>query len=210
MTAHQHWVFSITTTHLLAIVRRLPTATVPPAPLPIPLGCFPLNTKSTAEAQLTAQSTAEQSQQSSWTHRHHRGRQGPVAAGPRPEPSPKARVEKHHHQNSAKTQQFVTAERGVGPCLLWCLPTEQLCGKKLLQRRLRRLRWDSSFCQEIKQTTGVPLDPCMTRILQLRVLPEQIFPSRGNHKQTSGTPLLLARNFQWGTSYKATLLTLLL
>lgn len=50
----------------------------------------------------------------------------------------------------------------------------------------------------------------MTRILQLRVLPEQIFPSRGNHNQTSGTPLLLARNFQWGTSYKATLLTLLL
>lgn len=77
MTAHQHWVFSITTTHLLAIVRRLPTATVPPAPLPIPLGCFPLNTKSTAEAQLTAQSTAEQSQQSSWDSQASPGQAGP-------------------------------------------------------------------------------------------------------------------------------------
>lgn len=228
MTAHQHWVFSITTTHLLAIVRRLPTATVPPAPLPIPLGCFPLNTKSTAEAQLTAQSTAEQSQQSSWD-----SQASPGQAGPRrcrtpamtyrwkscwvwwlhepPDQSPRLRPGwRNTITKTAKTQQFVTAERGVGPCLLWCLQTEQLCGKKLLQRHLRRLRWDSGFCQEIRQTTGVPLDPCMTRILQLRVLPEQIFPSRGNHKQTSGTPLLLARNFQWGTSYKATLLTLLL
>lgn len=61
-----------------------------------------------------------------------------------------------------------------------------------------------------QQTSRAPLDPCMTRLLQPGVLPEQIFPGRGNHGQTSGTLLLLARNFQWGTSYKATLLTLLL
>lgn len=42
------------------------------------------------------------------------------------------------------------------------------------------------------------------------ITPELIFTTRGNHKQTSGIPFLLARNFQRGTSYKATLLMLLL
>lgn len=131
MTAHQHWLFSITTTHLLTAVQRLPTATEPPTLCPLPWAASHStqraqqrhsSRRSTAEAQQkhsSAQNIAEQSQQSSWDSQASPGAGrvpslqdsrhdlqteimlGLVAARtPRPELSPKARVEKHHHQNS--------------------------------------------------------------------------------------------------------------
>lgn len=153
MAAHQLGVCSITITHLLAGVRRLPTVPAAPAPHPSP---WLLSIQNTAEAHLTAHSIAEQSQQSSWDSQASPGAGrvpldsshdlqmeimlGQVAARtPRAEPSPEASMEKHHHQNLAKTQPKLNSLlllRGAGPCLLWCLQTEQFCRRKLLQRCL--------------------------------------------------------------------------
>lgn len=109
LAAHQHRVCPITT----AGSPRGCTAS-PPSPL-------------AAGAQLTAHSSAGQSPQGSWDSQAAPGAGGVpldsshglhmeimlglgAARTPRTEPSPEASVEKHHHQNSAKTQQLVTAE----------------------------------------------------------------------------------------------------
>lgn len=121
------------------------------SPPPISLAAF-----HTEHSRSTAHSIAEQSQQSSWDSQASPGAGrvpldsshdlqmeimlGQVAAQtPRAEPSPEASMEKHHHQNLAKTQpklNSLSLLRGAGPCLLWCLQTEQFCRRKLLQRCL--------------------------------------------------------------------------
>lgn len=73
------------------------------------------------------------------------------------------------------------------------------------------MQWDPGFCQKNKQTNhGNPGYLHYLYPPAESISPKLIFTATGNHKQTSGTPFLLARNFQWGTSYKATLLMLLL
>lgn len=133
-----------------------------------------------------------------------------------PEITTKAGVEGHLLQNLAKIQQYVTVWRCADPCSLQCLLTQQLfaegnCCRDACKDFDGPMQWDSGFCQETRQTNQPT--PGYLHYLYPPAesdTPEMIFTTRGNHKQTSGIPLLLARNFQWGTSYKATLLMLLL